>query len=65
MFTNEEVECMKSLGLDLNFDKNLIDDDYEKIESTVSYLLQRHGFDADYNPTAIGVLCENILDKIN
>ncbi|MDK8324392.1 MAG: hypothetical protein QP783_02580 [Lactobacillus iners] len=56
---------MKSLGLNLDFHKPLLNEDYERIEDIVSYQLQVYGFDKNYNPTTIGILCENILDKFD
>lgn len=63
MLTNNEKAFIASLGLKLDFD-NLTDDDWGEIEDIVADALQINGFDDDYNPTSIGVMCESILDKI-
>lgn len=63
MLTNNEKAFIASLGLKLDFD-NLTDDDLGEIEDIVADALQINGFDDDYNPTSIGVMCESILDKI-
>ena len=63
MLTNNEKAFIASLGLKLDFD-NLTDDDWGEIEEIVADALQINGFDEDYNPTSLGVMCESILDKI-
>ncbi len=65
MFTKEEIKYMKSLGMNLDFHKPLLNEDYERIEDIVSHQLQVYDFDKNYNPTTIGILCENILDKFD
>ncbi|MCT7781058.1 MAG: hypothetical protein N4R28_05515 [Lactobacillus iners] len=65
MFTKEEIKYMKSLGLNLDFHKPLLNEGYERIEDIVTHQLQVYGFDKNYNPTTIGILCENILDKFD
>lgn len=64
MFTDEQIRYMKKeLGLDLNF-SDLSDDDWVEIEDVVADRLGRSGFDKDYNPTADGLMCESIINKI-
>lgn len=48
MFTKEEIKYMKSLGLNLDFHKPLLNEDYERIEDIVSHQLQVYGFDKNY-----------------
>jgi len=62
MLTNNEKAFIASLGLKLDFDN--LTDDWGEIEDIVADALQINGFDDDYNPTSIGVMCESILDKI-
>ena len=65
MFTEQEIEFMKSLGLECDFNNLSEEDDYWiDIEDTVVDRLQYDGFDKDYKPTSIGLMCEAILDKI-
>ena len=65
MFTEQEIEFMKSLGLECYFNNLSEEDDYWiDIEDTVADRLQYDGFDKDYKPTSIGLMCEAILDKI-
>lgn len=61
--TNKEIEFLMSLGLNLNFEK-LSDEDFVDIEELVGEKLQTSGFDKDYKPTPIGMICESILDKL-
>ena len=62
MFTEQEIEFMKSLGLDCDFNNLSKDDDYWiDIEDTVADALE---FDANDNPIPITLVCEAILDKI-
>ena len=63
MLTHNEKAFIDSLRLILNFD-NLTDDDWGEIEDIVADALQINGFDEDYKPTSIGIMCESILDKI-
>lgn len=63
MFSEMQVEFMKSLGISVDF-KNLSDDDWEKIEDVIAEKLQKSGFDSDYKITDTGKMCESILDII-
>lgn len=61
MFTEEQISFMKKLGIRAHFDAPT-DDEAVLIEDRVATCLQEHGFDKDYMPTAIGTMCEAILD---
>ncbi|MCM1117949.1 MAG: hypothetical protein NC543_01100 [bacterium] len=63
MFNKTEIDFMKSLGIDVDFE-NLSDDMLVEIENIVSEKLQKSGFDADYTITDKGKICEAILDKL-
>lgn len=63
MYTEEEIQFMKSLGLDFDY-SDLSDDDYFQIEEVVGDALNIRGLDADYYPNKIGALCYQILDKL-
>ncbi len=63
MFTAEEIAFMRSLGLDFDFD-DLSDDEWISIEEIIGDELTLKGLDIDYNPNAIGLICEEILAKI-
>lgn len=65
-FTKEEIEFMKSLGLNFDFN-NLSDDEWVEIEDVVGTKYNDDGFDDQYynNPNKIGLMCESILDKLN
>lgn len=64
MFSVKEQNFIKSLGINVDFE-NLIDDILIEIEKKVSDILQIKGFDENYNITQIGILCEEILDKLS
>lgn len=64
IFTIEQIEYMRLLGLNFNFDF-LSDDEYVEIEDVVAEMLQKRGFDEDYSPTEEGRLCESILDILS
>lgn len=57
MFSVEEKNFIKSLGINTDFE-NLIDDILIEIEEKVSDVLQIKGFDESCNITQIGKLCE-------
>jgi len=61
VFTEEQISFMKKLGIRANFNAPS-DDEAVLIEDRVASCLQEHGFDKDYMPTAIGTMCESILD---
>jgi hypothetical protein len=63
MFDKKQRDFLISLGLKLDFD-NLSDDDLDLIEDTVADKLEISGFDLDYEPTEIGLMCESILDEL-
>lgn len=64
MFSKKQVEFMKSIGIDIDYE-NISDNDMEKIEDVISQTLQESGFDKDYNITEIGKMCESILDNLS
>lgn len=64
MFSAEEKNFIKSLGINTDFE-NLIDDILIEIEEKVSDVLQIKGFGENCNITKIGKLCEEILDKLS
>lgn len=63
-FSENQIEFMKKIGISIDFSKNLSDYDYELIEEKVSEHLQKKGFDAEYEPTEEGKMCESILDML-
>ena len=63
MFSEKQKEFMRKIGLSFHFD-HLTDAEYDAIEEKVTDHLQRYGFDADYNPTKDGLMCESILDQL-
>lgn len=65
LFSNAQIDFMNDNGIDIDFEKELSDDDYIEIEEKIADKLQIHGFDKDYNVTEIGKMCESILDKLN
>ena len=63
MFSKEQIDFMKSIGLSLDFD-NMNDDDMVQIEDVVSGMLQRSGFDENDRINSTGKMCESILDQL-
>ena len=63
-FDEEQIEFMKKIGIDVDFD-NLSDDDFVFIEENVANEYEIRGLDQDYNPTETGKMCESILDILN
>ncbi len=63
IFTEKEIELMKSIGLNCNFD-NPSDDDWLDIEEQVGDALVLKYLDEKYEPTPEGWICEGIIDKI-
>lgn len=63
MFDKEEIDFMKSLGINVDFE-NLSEDALVEIEDVVSEKLQKSGFDEEYNITTDGKMCETILDRL-
>lgn len=63
MFTTNDINFMKELGITVNF-HNPSDDDLVNIENTLGDTLAIYGFDEDYKITPIGKKCEDILDKL-
>lgn len=64
MFNQEQINFIKSIGLEFDFN-NLSDDDIIQIEDGVATELQISGFDENYNITNIGKMCESILDDLS
>lgn len=66
MFSEQQKEFMKTLGLNFDFDNLSENDDaWTEIEDKVAHKLECEGFDVNYNPTSIGLMCEAILDKLS
>jgi len=65
MFENNQIDFMKTKGFDIDFNKKLSDDDYIRIEEKASHLLQTEGFNKNYEPTQVGIMCEEIIDTID
>lgn len=63
MFDKEQIDFMRSIGLEFDFE-NLSDNDFCAIEETVADKLTYSGFDKDYNITNVGKMCEDILAKL-
>lgn len=63
-FTKKQIEFMKNIGISINFDVNISDEDCEIIEDKVTEHLQKKGFNDDYSITEDGKMCESILDMI-
>ena len=55
---------MQLVGLDINPNKALTDNEKIVIEDKVSNYLQINGFDEEYKPTREGLMCESILDLL-
>lgn len=64
-FSKEQIDFIHKIGLKIDFEKELSDDDYIDIEEQVGLKLQISGFDKNDNVTEIGKMCESILDKLN
>lgn len=65
MFTQNEIELMKRLGLNADFHHLDRDDDYWLvIEERVGDYLTLHCLDENYYPNDEGIICEAILDKL-
>ena len=63
MFNEKQIKFIQSLGLKLDFD-NLTDDDLVNIEDAGAEKLQQSGFNAAYDTTSVGKMCESILDEL-
>ncbi len=65
MFTDKEINFMKLIGLDCDFENLSEENDYwAEIESVVGDALVLTGLDENYKPNEIGWICEGIIDKI-
>ena len=65
MFTEDEIQLMKKIGLDCDFNSLSDEDDYwAAIEEKVGDHLILHCLDKDYDPDPDGLLCKSILDKL-
>ena len=63
MFNEKQINFIKSLGLEVDFN-NLTDDNLAKIEEAVADEIQQSGFDINDNITDAGEMCESILDDL-
>lgn len=65
MFTKKQIEFMNANGIDVDFNKKISVDDYIMIEEKVSHLLQKVGFDENYEANEVGIMCEEIIDSMD
>ena len=63
-FSEKQIEFMKNIGVSVNFDTDISDEEYEVLEDKVTEYLQKQGFITDYSVTEHGKMCESILDRI-
>ena len=65
MFSEEEIDLMRSLGLDCVFYSFYeVDNSWADIEENVGNFLTLKCLDEHYNPDNNGIICESILNKI-
>lgn len=64
MFSEKQIEFMKSIGISVDFN-NLSDNELISIEDRVSEKLQKSGFDEENKITETGTICESILDLLS
>lgn len=62
LFNELQIDFMKKIGISIASFENLNDSDFVLIEEKVSDHLLKFGFDANYEPTKEGIMCESILD---
>lgn len=63
MLTKEQIDFLRKLGLDLDFENlNEDSDEWADIEERVGDELMYEGLDDDYAPNEIGNMCYSILD---
>ncbi len=63
MLTEEQIDFLKKLGLDLDYENlNEDSDEWADIEERVGDELMYEGLDDDYAPNEIGKMCYSILD---
>lgn len=63
MFSKEQINLMKEIGINANFD-NPSDDEWIEIEDKVGDWLCLQCLDEDYYPNEQGIICESILDLV-
>lgn len=78
--TKKEYDLVKNSSDGIDFDSFKIDnpndeevmiklkDDDDLVTSLIEkieHILQTEGFDADYQPTKKGLLCESVIDKLS
>lgn len=65
MFSEEEINLMRQLGLDCDFNGLSETDEYwADIEEKVGNFLTLKCLDEYYTPDSNGIICESILNKI-
>lgn len=65
MLTEEQIEFLRKLGLNLDYENlNEDSDEWADIEERVGDELMYEGLDDDYAPNEIGKMCYSILDML-
>ncbi len=63
LFTNEQIQYMRSIGLNYDFD-NLTADEWINIEDVIGDKLTLECLDENYKPNEEGMMCYSILDRL-
>jgi len=63
IFTTEEVDFMAERGIRIKGSSELTDEILLQIEDEIGDILCLEGFDSDYSPYPLAILCESIIDK--
>ncbi len=61
-FNKDQLEILHKISFDFDVQKNLSSEEYFEIDEKVDDYLMKFGFDKDYVPNDIGLICESIMD---
>ena len=63
--SEQEMDLLRRIGLDFDYSKKLTDEEAVMLEERVGDYLTLKCLDEDYNPNRDGLICYDILEKVD
>lgn len=65
VLSEQEIDLLRRIGLDFDYSKKLTDEEAVMLEERVGDYLTLECLDEDYNPNRDGLICYDILEKVD
>lgn len=61
IFQKKHEELLKQVGFNFDVNQEISEEQYEELMEKIPDYLMMHGFDSNYLPNEVGVICEEII----